>query len=88
MCIASFLPSVYVYVEYVVVGRVERFTTVIVDFFSLPILRAGQWLSRSISRINIFIFLFDFIIEAPFKIFLNVMEEWFAYMKEKREELQ
>ena len=74
--------------EYVVVGRLERFTNVVLDFFSLPILRAGQWLSRSISRINIFIFLFDFVIEAPFKIFLNVMEEWFAYMKEKREELQ
>ena len=74
--------------EYVVVGRVERFTSVLMDFFSLPILRAGQWLSRSISRLNIFIFLFDFVIEAPFKIFLNVMEEWFAYMKEKREELQ
>ena len=74
--------------EYVVVSRAERFSTALMDFFSLPILRAGQWLSRSISRVNIFIFLFDFIIEAPFKIFLNVMEEWFAYMKEKREELQ
>ncbi len=74
--------------EYVVIERVDRFTSVLVDFFSLPILRAGQWLSESVSRINIFIFLFDFVIEAPYKIFLNVMEEWFAFMKEKKEELE
>jgi hypothetical protein len=74
--------------EYVVVSKSEKFTNVFIDFFSLPILRAGQWLSTSISRINIFVFFFDFIIEAPFKIFLNVLEEWLAYLKEKKEELQ
>ncbi|HEU0050685.1 MAG TPA: hypothetical protein VFQ60_01360 [Patescibacteria group bacterium] len=74
--------------EYVIIERKEQFRNVLADFFSLPILRAGQWLSQSISRINVFIFLFDFIIEAPFKIFLNVLEEWFAFMKEKKEELQ
>ncbi|MDO8584402.1 MAG: hypothetical protein Q7R83_04460 [bacterium] len=74
--------------EYVITQRKDQFRTVLVDFFSLPVLRAGQWLSQSISRINIFIFFFDFIIETPFKIFLNVLEEWFAFMKEKKEELQ
>lgn len=74
--------------EYVAVERTDRFTTVVMDFFSLPILRAGQWLSSSISRINVFVFIFDFIIETPYKIALNVLEEWFAYMKEKKEELQ
>jgi len=74
--------------ECVVVERMDTFSNALVDFISLPILRVGQWLSTSISRINIFIFFFDFIIEAPFKLFLNVLEEWFAFMKEKREELQ
>ena len=74
--------------EYVVVERADKLRTIILDFFSLPILRAGQWLSSSISRINIFIFLFDFIIETPFKIFLNILEEWFGFLKEKKDELQ
>lgn len=74
--------------EFVVVERADRLGNVVIDFFSLPILRAGQWLSHSISRINIFIFLFDFVIETPYKIFLNVLEEWFAFLKEKKEELQ
>lgn len=71
----------------VIEGR-RRTLAVIADFFFLPILRAGKWLSMSINRINIFIFIFDFMFEAPFKMFLAVLEEWFAFMREKKEELQ
>ncbi len=60
----------------------------LIDVVSLPILRAGQWLSQSISRLNVFLFFFDFLFEAPYKLFLSVLEEWFAFMKEKKEELQ
>jgi hypothetical protein len=74
--------------ECVVVEGPDKFIHVLIDFFSLPILRVGHALSTSISRINVFVFIFDFIVEAPFKIFLNVLEEWFSYMKEKKEELQ
>jgi hypothetical protein len=74
--------------EYVVIEKRERFSTVFFDFLLLPILRAGQWLSRSIAHLNVFMFFLDFIIEAPLKIFLAVLEEWFAFMKEKKEELE
>ncbi len=74
--------------EYVIVEKTASTGALMVDFFALPILRAGQWLSNSISRINVFIFIFDFIIEAPLKLFLNILEEWFAFMKERKEELQ
>lgn len=71
---------------FVVEGKQGLFA-MFVDFYSLPILRAGKWLSRSINRINVFLFFFDFLFEAPFKIFLSVLEEWFAFLKEKKEEL-
>lgn len=74
--------------EYVAVERHDSFWSVLMDFFSLPILRAGQILSQSVSKINIFVFIFDFIIETPYKILLNILEEWFAFMKEKKDELQ
>ena len=74
--------------EVVVVEGKQSLFSVFVDFLSLPILRAGQWLSTSISRLNVFLFVFDFIFEAPFKLFLTVLEEWFAFMKEKKDELQ
>ena len=74
--------------EVIVVERKQGVTATIADFFFLPILRMGQWLSRSISRLNVFLFVFDFLFEAPFKLFLTVLEEWFAFLKEKKEELQ
>jgi hypothetical protein len=74
--------------EFVVIERQEGFSTVIIDFFSYPILRAGQWLSVTISRVNILIILMDVLIEAPFKFILSGLEIWFAYMREQKEELQ
>lgn len=73
--------------EVVVVEEKQSILSVFIDFLSLPILRAGRWLSSSISKLNVFLFIFDFLIEAPFKLFLSILEEWFAFMKEKREEL-
>lgn len=74
--------------EFIAIPRKAGIIAMFVDFFSLPILRAGRWLSETVSRFNVFIFFFDFIIEAPFKIFLNVLEEWSAFIKEKKEELE
>lgn len=74
--------------EAVVVEGKQGTLSVILDFFSLPILRAGHWLSHNMNRINVFIFIFDFLIEAPFKMFLAVLEEWFGFMKEKKEEME
>jgi len=59
----------------------------LLDFFTLPILRVGQRLSQAVSQLNIFIFLFDFLFEAPFKLFLNVLEDWLGFMREKKEAL-
>lgn len=73
--------------EIVVVKPVERLSSSVIDFFALPILRAGQWLSQTVSRLNVFVFLFDFLVEAPFKLFLNVLEDWLGFMKEKKEAL-
>jgi hypothetical protein len=73
--------------EIVVVQPRERLSATLVDFFALPVLRMGQWLSQTVSRINVFVFLFDFLIEAPFKLFLNVLEDWLGFMREKKEEL-
>lgn len=65
----------------------EWVLTPIVDFLFLPILRLGQWLSRELAQINLFIFIFDFVIEAPFKAFFDVIEQWIHFIKVKREEI-
>jgi len=65
----------------------EWVLTPIADFLFLPILRLGQWLSQELAQINILIFILDFIIEAPFKAFFDVFEQWIRFIQTKREEI-
>ncbi len=59
----------------------------VADFFFLPVLAAGNLLSRGIAKLNLFIFLFDFILEAPLKVIFEVAEEWIRFIRIKKEEI-
>lgn len=58
------------------------------DQFFLPFLHVGRWLTFNIPRINVLVFLFDILIETPFQALIEITEEWFAFLKEKKEEMQ
>lgn len=73
--------------ELMVVEPKENIISLLGGLFYVPIVSAGKWLSQNFSRINVFVFIFDFIIEAPFKIFITIAEEWTRYVKERREDL-
>lgn len=70
-----------------VVIKKEGALNFLIDFFSLPIVRVGKWLSEKLSKINVFVYIMDFIIEAPFKTFIEIFEEWTSFVKEKKEEI-
>ncbi len=69
------------------IGDKQSLFTPIIDFLFLPIIRVGMRLTDGISQINIFIFIFDFLIEAPFKSIFSFFEKWFSYLHTKREDL-
>ncbi len=73
--------------ELIIAGEREGAITTMVDFLAIPILRAGRWLSLNFSRINIFVFILDFIIDAPFKAFIEISEDFFTFIREKKEEI-
>ena len=73
--------------ELVIIDKKENIFASLLNLISLPFLRAGYWLSVKFQKINLLVFFFDFIIEAPFKIFIEVIEDWIAYLKEKKEEI-
>jgi len=73
--------------ELVIIERKDNIINFWVDFFSVPIVTAGKWLNENFSRINFFVFILDFIIEAPFKIFVELAEEWTKYVRERKEEI-
>lgn len=73
--------------EMYIIERKDSFFSFVTDFFYVPIIEAGKWLNEKFSRLNFFVFILDFIIEAPFKIFVEIAEEWTKYVKERKEEI-
>lgn len=74
--------------ELLIVERRENLFTFLIDLFYMPIILVGRWLSNNMSRVNIFIFIFDFIIEAPFKVVVDVAEDWTKYVRERRDNME
>lgn len=63
------------------------FIGTVFDVLMLPIVRAGSWLSIRVAKINVFIYFFDFIIEAPLKVAIEFVESWLNFVREKKEEI-
>jgi hypothetical protein len=72
--------------EYWLVER-DSILTPIIDFFFIPILSLGKVFSKGVSRLNFFTILFDFIIEAPFKMIIDVVEEWIKFVRARKDEI-
>lgn len=70
------------------VGERQGLTTLLVDFFFMPVIRVGRKLTQSISQVNIFLYFFDFFIEAPFKLLFAFFDQWFYFLHRKTEELE
>jgi hypothetical protein len=61
--------------------------TPFIDILFLPVIKVGMRFTDGIAQINIFIFIFDFLIEAPFKTIFGFFEQLFSYIHQKREDL-
>jgi hypothetical protein len=73
--------------ELMVVETRAGFLATLADILFLPLIRAGRWVALRVPRINVFLFFFDFIVEAPFKAAINMVEGWLAFLREKKEEI-
>lgn len=63
------------------------FLGVIFDYFMVPVVRLGRWLSVKVAQVNVFVYFFDFILEAPYKLIVRIIDNWTDFIREKREEL-
>ena len=57
------------------------------NFISYPFIRLGLIFSQTLSHFNIFILILDLLIEAPLKTLFELIEEWFAFIRRKQEEI-
>jgi hypothetical protein len=53
----------------------------------LPVVTLGGMLSQGVSKLNFLVFVFDFILESPFKIILHFLDKWFAFLSIKKDEV-
>lgn len=73
--------------ELEVIEKKESFLMIFIDLFSLPVIRVGKWLSAQWARYNVIVILINFLIDMPFQIFVEFLEQWRAFLKEKKEEI-
>jgi hypothetical protein len=73
--------------ELMVEKKKEGVLSFFINFFALPVVSAGRWMSTKFKSINLFAFIMDYIIEAPFKLFVAAFEDWLGFMKEKKDEV-
>lgn len=57
------------------------------DWFFLPFVLLGKWLSSQWTKYNIVLVLIITLVDLPFQIFVEFLEQWRYFLKEKKEEI-
>ena len=65
----------------------EDFGSLLFDFFFMPFIQVGKRVTSAISQLNIILFIFDFVIETPFKGIFAFFEQWLLFLRTQREKL-
>lgn len=73
--------------ELEIVKPKENFATDLLDFILMPFLYIGRSLAKNFEGVNVFLMILDLIIEAPFKIMLELVGHWMDFLREKKEEI-
>lgn len=73
--------------QLIIIREKEGVMGMILDTLFFPFVRIGKWMSVNFSRVNVFLFLFDVILEAPFKVVVRFVQEWAGFIRSKKEEM-
>ncbi|MBU1033594.1 hypothetical protein KKI22_01430 [Patescibacteria group bacterium] len=63
------------------------FTEFLLELFSIPLAKIGQWFSNQWKKYNIFAALFTAVIDLPFSTSIRVIESWRNFLKERSSEM-
>jgi hypothetical protein len=66
----------------------ESFLSFISDIFFLPIQGLGRWLSNKWKRYNFITSFFNALIDMPFSAFVEFIEKWRYFIKERKEDIR
>ena len=66
----------------------EGFLSFLSDVFFLPMQGLGRWISNKWKRYNALAALFNALIDMPFSAFVEFLEKWRYFIKERKEEIR
>jgi len=66
----------------------EGFLSFLADIFFLPIQGLGKWISMKWKRYNALAALFNALIDMPFSAFVEFIEKWRYFIKERKEDIR
>jgi hypothetical protein len=73
--------------ELTVEDKKVGFFSFIFDILFLPIVSLGRWLSNKWKKYNAISIFFNALIDLPWQIFVEFLEQWRNFLKEKKEEI-
>ncbi|MFH1423993.1 MAG: hypothetical protein ABIG29_03530 [Candidatus Nealsonbacteria bacterium] len=73
--------------ELVVEKEKETFLHGLLDLFSLPIIQVGRWLSNQWAKYNAVAIIFNSLLDMPFQLFVEFLEQWRSFLREKKEKI-
>lgn len=59
----------------------------LIDVFALPFITVGKFGLATLSRLNILVLIFNLVIELPFQIFVQLIENFRGFIKSEKEEI-
>jgi len=73
--------------ELQVIEEKETLFHLFVDPFAVPIIQLGKWLTNKWKRYNVIAVFFSALIDMPFTVFVEFIEQWRYFLKEKKEKI-
>ena len=73
--------------ELEIIERKEGFFYFFIDLFAVPLTHFGKVVSNRWKKINIISKLFTILIDMPFQLFVEFLEQWRYFLKERKDEI-
>ncbi len=73
--------------ELQVIEEKETLFHLFIDPFAVPIVQLGKWLTNKWKRYNVIAVFFSALIDMPFTVFVEFIEQWRYFLKEKKEKI-
>jgi hypothetical protein len=70
-----------------IVDRPQSLVTAVGNFFHMPFVHLGHWLSDRYRQVNVISFFLDIAIELPLKTSLKVLRQWVGFVTDKHDQL-